>query len=290
MNYLKLSLICLAITLSTAVSYAQSEGDSTKVAPEKTMSDDEEKAALAKASQNPLAAMYSVPLQNNTNYAYGVYKRDQNVFNIQPVLPFHLGKKVNLITRTIIPIITQPSPKKDESNTNIGDVLLTAWLSPSKSNVFSWGAGPVMQIPTNSGADEFGSREFGIGPSAVALVMLKKLVMGFVVQNIWTFGTIKENKFLVQWFVNFNLPKAWYLVTAPIVTANWNKEKGQQWVVPFGLGVGKIVKLGKLPLNLSAHFYYNAVRSDVVGPWASRFQVQFLFPTNKKKKEKKKKK
>jgi hypothetical protein len=237
----------------------------------------ESEADLAKATQNPLAAMYSLPFQNNTTFGNAPYDRAQNVLNIQPVIPVGLGSKVNLINRVILPIVTMPSNTEDNSTTGLGDLNYTAWLSPTKSSKILWGAGPVFQIPTSTDAS-LGSGEFGFGPSIVALTMIKKWVAGIVVNNIWTFGDIAENKFLFQYFVNYNLPKAWYIVTAPIMTANWNATKGQQWVVPFGGGAGKVFKIGKLPINLNAQAYYNAVKPDGVGGWQSRIQLQFLFP------------
>lgn len=240
--------------------------------------EDAENAALAKATQNPLAAMYSLPFQNNTTFGMGEFQRAQNVLNIQPVIPVGLGNKVNLINRIIIPVITQPSSMEDNSTTGFGDIIYTAWLSPTKASKITWGLGPVFQIPTASTANEFGSREFGIGPSLVVLTTLNKWVMGFVTNNIKTFGEVKENKFMFQYFVNYNLPKAWYIVSGPIMTANWTADKGQQWIVPFGAGAGKIVRFGKLPVNISAHAYYNAVKPDGIGNWQSRIQMQFLFP------------
>ena len=65
---------------------------------------------------------------------------------------------------------------------------------------------------------------------------------------------------------------------APILTANWNAEKGEQWIVPFGGGAGKVFKIGKLPINVNAHIYYNAVSPDGIGDWGTRFQLQLLFP------------
>ena len=85
-----------------------------------------EEAALAKATQNPLAAMYSLPLQNNTTYNMGEFGRAQNVLNIQPVIPIGLGDKVNLINRIIFPVITQPSFTEDKSSTSVGDIVYTA--------------------------------------------------------------------------------------------------------------------------------------------------------------------
>lgn len=236
-----------------------------------------DEAALAKATQNPLAAMYSLPFQNNTTYGVGEFNRAQNVLNIQPVIPVTF-ERFNLINRIIAPVVTQPSSTEDKSSTGLADINYTAWLAPSKASEITWGVGPVLQIPTSSEPDEFGSREFGIGPSVVALTTIDKWVAGIVVNNLWTFGDIEENKFLFQYFVNYNLPKAWYLVTGPILTANWNAADGQQWIVPFGGGAGKVFKIGKQPVNLNAHLYYNAVKPDGVGDLASRIQLQFLFP------------
>ena len=96
--------------------------------------------------------------------------------------------------------------------------------------------------------------------------------------NLWAFGEVEENKFLFQYFVNYNLPKAWYLVTAPILTSNWNAVENQKWVVPFGGGVGKVFRIGNQPININAQMYYNAEKPDAMGVWASRVQLQFLFP------------
>src|SRR4030088_2343551 len=65
-------------------------------------------AALAKATQNPVASLISVPLQNNSNFGIGPYNRTGNIFNIQPVIPMKLSDKVMLINRIIQPIVWQP--------------------------------------------------------------------------------------------------------------------------------------------------------------------------------------
>jgi hypothetical protein len=46
----------------------------------------------------------------------------------------------------------------------------------------------------------------------------------------------------------------WYLGTAPIITADWKAPKGDRWVVPVGGGVGRICRLGTVPLNTQAFF------------------------------------
>ena len=264
-------LLSIFFFLTAIAMFAQEEDQIT--------SEDTESAALAKATQNPLAAMYSLPFQNNTTYGIGSEKKAQNVLNIQPVIPISLGENINLINRIIIPVITQPYGSDGiSSTTGLADISYTAWLSPSKASKIIWGVGPVFQIPTGSEPNEFGSHEFGVGPSVVALTMIDKWVAGIVVNNVWTFGDVEENKFLFQYFVNYNLPDAWYIVSAPIMTANWNATSDERWIVPFGGGIGKVFKIGKLPVNFNAQVYYNAVKPDGFGDVQTRFQLQFLFP------------
>jgi hypothetical protein len=51
----------------------------------------QDQADLAKASQNPVAAMISLPFQNNTFFDVGPDDDVANVLNIQPVIPLNLG-------------------------------------------------------------------------------------------------------------------------------------------------------------------------------------------------------
>jgi hypothetical protein len=69
----------------------------------------------------------------------------------------------------------------------------------------------------------------------------------------------------------------------PIITADWEASSGNKWTVPVGAGMGKLFKLGKLPINTSLQGYYNAVTPAFGPDWQLRFQVQFLLPTLQKK-------
>jgi hypothetical protein len=233
---------------------------------------------LAKMSQNPLANMISFPLQDNMTFGIGDSDRVSNALNIQPVLPFLNG---HIILRTIIPIITLPTTA-DNAVTGVGDINVTAFLSPTPKNGLTWGAGPVVNIPTGT---DVSSKELALGASFLILKMTKKVVFGGLVNNVWaaTGGTdpIKVNSFLAQYFVNVNFPKGWYLSTGPIITADWTKDSDNQWTVPFGGGGGKIIKIGKIPVNLQAQLFGHPIRPDGAGNMSARFQIQLLFPKGK---------
>ena len=237
---------------------------------------------LAKLAQNPVGNLISVPFQNNTNLNVGPDKRTQNILNIQPVIPISVSDEWNIITRTIVPVISQPLLDGDRTN-GIGDTVLTAFLSPAKPGSFIWGAGPVVQLPTNSNSD-LGNRNWGLGPSVVVLRLEKgnPWVYGALVNNIWSLSDSRQggsyNNGLIQPFVNYNFDGGFYLTSAPIITANWKAESSQRWTVPVGGGVGKIFHLGKLPVNTQLSAYYNVVTPDNGPNWQIRAQVQFMFP------------
>ena len=238
-------------------------------------------SALAKKTQNPVADLISVPLQNNFNFNTGPYDNTQYVGNIQPVLPFKLNDDWNLITRTILPVIDQPRYDANSSNFGIGDLNPTFFLSPRGEGKFIWGVGPTFLLPTAT-QDELGAEKWGIGPAAVGLYMDGPWVAGVLVNNIWSFAGASNradvNRFLMQPFVNYNLADGWYLTSSPIITSDWEAPERNQWTVPVGGGAGKLFKIGKLPVNTQLQAFYHADRPDQGADWSLRFQVQLLFP------------
>jgi len=239
---------------------------------------------LAKLAQNPVGNLISLPFQNNTNLNFGPEKGTQNVLNIQPVIPISISDDWNIITRTIVPVISMPSlgPGID-SVSGIGDTVFTAFLSPAKPGKWIWGAGPVVQLPTNSNS-QLGNRNWGLGPSVVVLHLDhgSPWVYGVLVNNVWSLTSDKQggsyNNGLIQPFVNYNFEGGLYLTTAPIATVDWNADSSQQWTVPIGGGVGKIFHFGKLPVNTQISAYYNVVKPDFGPNWQIRAQVQLMFP------------
>jgi hypothetical protein len=109
-------------------------------------------------------------------------------------------------------------------------------------------------------------------------------VYGALVNNVWSVSEDddrgKVNQFLAQPFINYNVPASpgRYLTFAPIITANWEAENGQQWLVPLGLGIGQITRSGTQPVNLMAAYHNNVERPDGAPSYQIRLQIQFMFP------------
>jgi hypothetical protein len=244
--------------------------------------DAQDETDLAKKTQNPVADLISVPLQNNFNFGTGSKDRMVYILNIQPVIPINMTESWNLITRVIMPIINQPSLFPGvESATGLGDINPTFFVSPSKPGGLIWGFGPTFTLPTAS--DKLlGSGKWSMGPAAVALSIQGPWVIGALVNNQWSFagwGDDKVNALLLQPFLNYNLPGGWYLTSSPIITANWAADRGRDvWTAPIGGGVGKLFKIGRQPINTQLTAYGNVARPEFGPAWQLRLQVQFLFP------------
>ena len=251
-------------------------------AAEPVSDEDRKTEELAKETQNPISNLISVPFQNNFNFGVGPNDATQWILNVQPVIPITLNKDWNLITRTIVPIINQPSPASGiESAFGLGDINPTVFLSPANSGKLLWGVGPTMTWPTESNS-LLGNGKWSAGPALVLLATPGHWVYGALANNQWSFagwGKKSVDGLLVEPFVNYNFRHGWYLVSAPIITANWNAASDERWTVPIGGGFGKIIKIDKLPINLQLMAFDNVVTPHRGGPdWQLRFQVQFLFP------------
>lgn len=296
-NLLAAALACMLMGVVAApvrAQQAQSPQDQPAATQEKPDAQEEKPAAgtesadaLRKAAQNPVASLISVPIQENLNFGIQPGDRTQNVLNIQPVIPVSVAKNWNLIVRWITPIIYQPVGT-ETGYYGLGDMQPAFFLSPKKSKVI-WGVGPQLLLPTATKTGILGQGKFGLGPTAVVLVQPGKWTFGALANNVWSVAGHPDdpslppvNQFLLQYFINYNLQKGWYLTWQPTLTANWKATDGGRWVVPLGGGIGRIMKLGPQPVNVGLQFYGNAIHPPNGSPWSLRVQIAFLYPKKPK--------
>jgi hypothetical protein len=243
---------------------------------------------LRKEAQNPVASLISVPLQENWNFNIAPADRTQNVLNIQPVIPVSVGENWNLIIRWITPVIFQPvsvpqasGPPVQSGFYGLGDMQPAFFLSPKKGKLI-WGIGPQLLLPTATKTGILGQGQFGLGPTIVVLVQPGKWTLGALANNVWSVAGHSDlpdvNQFMLQYFINYNLQKGYYLTWQPTITANWEASDGGRWVVPVGGGIGRIMRLGSQPVNVGFQFYGNAIHPAGASSWAMRLQIAFLFP------------
>lgn len=248
---------------------------------------------LAKASQNPIGNMVSLPFQNNTSFGIGPDDAISNILNIQPVYPVSLSPNWNLVNRGIVPLIYREEVIPGTgSASGLGDISYTGFISPANPGKLIWGVGPALLFPT-AGEEQFASDKWSAGVGVVILTMPGNWVLGALVQNVWSFAGDDDaadvNQMLLQPIINFNMNKGWYFTSVPVITANWEADSDNRWTVPVGGGFGKITSFGKQPVDLSMQAFYNVEKPnpfegqglnlDNQGEtWTLRLQLKFLFP------------
>jgi hypothetical protein len=235
---------------------------------------------LAKKLANPIASLISVPFQSNFDHGIGANKGSRYVLNVQPVIPMKVGKKLNLITRWIVPVISQHNitgPKQSQGG--LGDAVISGFLSPTNTkNGVTWGAGPVLLVPLGGGVYLSG-QQFGMGPSVIALKQKNGWTYGGLVNQIWgTGGSSKPD--INQMFVN------------PFLTYNWksgagitaNLEWTQNWaqnnsVVFFEPMVSGLTSFGKQKVSFAIGPRLNIAAPEAVkSKFGLRAAVVLLFP------------
>lgn len=237
---------------------------------------------LAKKLANPISSLISVPLQYNYDENYG---RDdegsKSVLNIQPVAPFTLNARWNLITRTIIPLVDSDNVPFGSSETGLGDIVASQFFSPKEPTAGGviWGAGPVELLPTASD-DSLGGEKWGLGPTIVGLRQSGPWTVGMLANHIWSVGgqddrTDISATFLQPFVAYITTTKTTFTVNTES-TYDW---EGESWSVPLNFVVSQLFRIGKLPLSVSAGVRYWA-DSPENGPeeWGGRLVLTFLFP------------
>jgi hypothetical protein len=245
---------------------------------------------LAKASQNPIGDMVSLPFEL---WHYDGMPGDSSAtaLMLKPVMPVNLGR-VNLINRLIVPYIgvdanlseldlgANEVPPSDVRRDGFGNIQYQAFFTPAEPGKIIWGLGPVLELPSNT--NDMGSDKWSAGAGVVLLTMPGNWVLGLLAQNLWSFAGADRaadvNKLTFQYFVNYNLPKGWYLTSTPIMTADWTKPSSDRWTVPIGGGVGRLVKFGKQPVDFKLQAFSHVVKPDAGPQWSVMAAVKFLFP------------
>jgi len=237
---------------------------------------------LAKKLNNPVAAMISVPLQYNYDHEIGPGRGGhKHTLNIQPVVPITLNADLNMISRTILPVIDQSNVVPGAgSESGIGDITQSLFFSPKPTaGGLIWGAGPVFLLPTGSN-DQLSARKWGLGPTIVALKQEGPWTIGVLANHIW--GVRGDNdranisSTFLQPFVSHTTKTAWTYGFNTESTYDW---KNKQWAVPLNATIGKLVKFGEQRVSLTAGVRYWA-DSPESGPhgWGGRLVATFLFP------------
>jgi hypothetical protein len=240
---------------------------------------------LAKKLSNPVASLISVPFQSNFDAGIGPGgKGTRFTLNVQPVIPFELGPDWNLISRTVVPIISQRNILRNSgTQTGVGDVAQSFFFAPSRPGPggILWGVGSILLFPTGSN-DLLSARQFGAGPTAVALTQQGAWTIGGLGNHIWSFAETRRGArdisvTFLNPFVSYAAGGGWTFGLAAEATYDWTTRK---WAAPVLATASKLMTVGQQPMSFTVGVKYNALTTPGSAKgWGVRASVVFLFPT-----------
>lgn len=204
---------------------------------------------LARQLANPVANLYSLPFQLNYDEGFGPGEDGYRyTLNIQPVIPISLNDNWNVISRTIVPVISQTDVIPGSTQKGYGDIVQSVFFSPKAPTAggLIWGVGPVFLLPT--GSEEFSADQFGAGLTAVGLRQTGSWTYGALFNHIWDVGggddvTEIDSSFF-QPFVTYGFNGGWSLALNTELTYDWTSE---QTSLPINLNLSKVTSIAGQP-------------------------------------------
>jgi hypothetical protein len=248
-------------------------------------SDGEESASeLNRKLTNPVSSIWSISNQFN-NYELNNGQWSNN-WNFQPVLPVSLTKDWNLITRPVMPFYNivphETAPHEFNRAAGLGDLTLLELLSPANSGNWVLGTGPTAIFPTAT-SHFTGQGKWQLGPSMVVGYLTKEFFIGVFPQQWWSIGgehgRPDTNQMNLQPIATLFFGEGWSLGYSGNILADWNAPSPDVWTVPVGLGLGKVVKFGRLPVKIQLAVQYMPVHPRISGQeWNVQVSITPVIP------------
>jgi hypothetical protein len=292
---LGLPLIGAALLLAGTASRAQSVDSQIPLHGQS----EESLSEVARQVNNPISTLWQITLdQQIAGVNGGAFESAEPAYtgSFQPQMPVNLSKlglerfawtrDFNLITRVIIPFVTtQPlEPGDGDRRSGFGDIELAGVVAPNRSHGWLWGIGPTFIFPSASD-DALGQGKWQAGPAGIAGYLTKDWNADVVAEQWWSFAGDRDRESASQLSLNYvllrNLPGRWQVGMQPTMTVDWKASAGNAVSLPVGLGVGKTVRIGKVPVQLYIEADYFAVRpDDIPGPrWSIDIQIIPVIPS-----------
>ena len=254
-------------------------GQTNSIAGSQQSSDDQ-MAEIARKLNNPISALISVPIQNNFDFGGGPNGDGfQYTVKLQPIIPFSLNEKWNLITRTIIPFIYQANRIGNTSQSGLGDSTLSLFFSPKKPGPggLIWAVGPDFYFPTAT-ESVLGTQKWGLGPTAVVVEQRKGWTYGMLINHIWSIAGDDNRQAMSSTLLQPSLSYQTRTRTTFGISSEASYDwENTQWTVPLNATVTQVLRIGKVPVSFQFGGRYYADKPAGGPDWGLRFTVTLVF-------------
>jgi hypothetical protein len=236
---------------------------------------------LAKSVHNPFEDFVKITFQSTTAFNIGPHHNVGDNLNVQPFLPFSLGREWDLFARPNLSLNYQPSPHEQFGLT---DLQTSFFVSPHNANEWVWGAGPIFQFPTAT-SQGLGTGRWSVGPTAALIYSNGPWFGGVLTYQLMSFGGNRARGSVDQTYVepelSYNLESGWYCDIDPPMTFDWTVDAANGWTIPIGADVGNAFSLKSRAMGLQVGAYDILKRPDGTPQWVIRVQLTGLFPTQR---------
>ena len=236
---------------------------------------------LAKIVHNPFEDFVKVQVQPTTGFSIGPHHNAGESLNIQPLIPFSLNARWDLMVRPSLSVTYSPSPHEQFG---LGDLQSSFFLTPHGANVWIWGVGPIFQLPTAT-SDALGTGRWSAGPTAALVYSKGPWFNGVLTYQLMSFGGNRArgsvNQTYVEPQVSYNFESGWYVDCDPAMTFDWTADAANGWTIPVGADVGDAFNVGADGLSIQLGAYDLVERPSGAPQWIIRLQLTVLFPTGR---------
>lgn len=236
---------------------------------------------LAKKLVNPLTDMVSIPLQFNWLNDSGPAEELRTVIYFQPIVPVSISEHWNVIGRWVTPYVSNPTSFGGSSG--IGDVMAQAFFSPKTSGTFSWGIGPMFNLPTTTDPT-LGLGNWAAGPAVAFMKQSGGLTVGMLWNNIFSFakaGKVERRDVNMGYFqpvIAYTTHHGTTFIVNTETVADWQADRDDRWAVPINFTVSKLTKFGLYPMAVQVGAGYYVEKPSYGPTWQMRTTFTLMMP------------
>jgi hypothetical protein len=246
--------------------------------------DEAQFARLAQELNNPISQVINVPFESNLQNGGGPMDNGFRYSLIaEPVVPVTITRSGwQLITRAVIPFVTQNDMFGNTSQTGLSDSTLAVYLSKPLNSFhwapawdwFRWGIGPILGVPTAT-EKSIGTGQWSIGPTGMVAYQRAPWTGGALASQLWSFAGDSMrpdvNVTLMQPFVGYTFGAGTSLRLSSETRYDW---EAKQWTVPVIGVIAQMLKIEGVPVEISTGPIYT-FKAPNIEPTGLGWRVTF---------------